>query len=212
MQHLDDVPPPMETISDTLFDLLDDSLDSGYSETRRTRIGASGNMLLTVVDSLGIFDMEVLFCACSDKKPMHEQLLRTSLFPATFKQIETVFSFSVLDSFLIDNLECKTTAQQYFSKLQSMTSSMFPDNVPVCPIYCHELNANLHSKNRYKQLLQASRQWRDLKNRMKSGLAFQTDQATPEDGSMAIFCPACPQPGLNLPVGWKDKYSPYVHR
>ena len=66
------------------------------------------------------------------------------------------FSFGVLDNVLVDNLECKTTVQQYFSKLQSMTSSMFPDNVPLCPIYCHKLNANLHSKNRYKQLLQAN--------------------------------------------------------
>ena len=132
--HLDDTPPTAQTISNTLFDLLDDSLDSGYSETRRTQIGASGNALVMVIDSVGIFEMEVLFCACSDKKPMHKQLLRTSLFPATFKQIETVFSFRVLDNFLVDNLECKTTAQQYFSKLQSMTSSMFPDNVPVSPI------------------------------------------------------------------------------
>jgi hypothetical protein len=27
---------------------------------------------------------------------------------------------------------------------------------------------------------------------------------------MAIFCPACPQPGVNLPENWKTKYSPYV--
>ena len=27
---------------------------------------------------------------------------------------------------------------------------------------------------------------------------------------MAIFCPACPQPGLNLPSDWKQKYSSYV--
>jgi hypothetical protein len=81
--------------------------------------------------------MEVLFCACSDHPSKDEQLLRTCLFPASFKQIETVFSFGVLDNFLVDNLECKTTAQQYFSKLQSMTSSMFPDYVPVCPIDHH---------------------------------------------------------------------------
>ena len=74
-----------------------------------------------------------------------KQLLKTCLFPATFKQIETVFSFAVLDNFLVDNLECKTTAQQYFSKLQSMTSSMFPDNVPVClAIQIYVLLTRLH--------------------------------------------------------------------
>jgi hypothetical protein len=209
--HPEETPPATPIVSDSLFDLLDDFLDAGYSEARRERTGRSGNVLLTVVDCLGVFEMEVLFCACSDSLPKDEQLLRTCLFPASFKQIETVFSFGVLDNFLVDNLECKTTAQQYFSKLQSMTSSMFPDYVPVCPIDSRIYKAKLPGQNRYKQLLRASRQWRDLKSRMKSGLGHQSDQEMPEDGSMAIFCPACPQPGLNLPDDWKKKYSPYVH-
>lgn len=141
--HPEDPLSALPTISDSLFDNLDDSLDSGYSDARRARTGNSGNTLLTVVDSAGVFEMEVLFCACSDAKPMHEQLLRTCLFPATFKQIETVFSFNILDDFLIDNLECKTTAQQYFSKLQSITSGMFPDNVPVCLMYGRIYNAKI---------------------------------------------------------------------
>jgi hypothetical protein len=121
------------TISDSLFNHLDDVLDNGYADAHRSRTGRSGNPLLTVVDCQGVFTMEVLFCACSDRRSKEEQLLGTCLFPATFKQIETVFSFSVLDNFLVDNLECKTTAQQYFSKLQSMTSTMFPDYIQVCP-------------------------------------------------------------------------------
>lgn len=140
----DQLPTPRETphpedaftapiISDSIFDLLNNSFDAGYSDTHRSRTGTSGNPLLTVVDCLGIFEIEILFCACSDSPPKDVQLLRSCLFPATFKQIETVFSFSVLDNFLVDNLECKTTAQQYFSKLQSMTSTMFPDYVPVRP-------------------------------------------------------------------------------
>ncbi|KAI9435892.1 hypothetical protein BJY52DRAFT_1230672 [Lactarius psammicola] len=135
--------------------------------------GRNGNPLITSIDRSGVFEMEVLFCACSDAYSKDEQLLRAGLFPSTFKQIENIFTFAVLDNFLTDNLECKTTAQQYYSKLQSMTSAMFPDHVP----------------NRYKQLLRASRQWRDLKNRMQTGLGYQAEQETPQDGSMAIFCP-----------------------
>ncbi|KAI9451585.1 hypothetical protein BJY52DRAFT_1190868 [Lactarius psammicola] len=63
-----------------------------------------------------------------------------------------------------------------------------------------------HSHNQYKQLLRASHQWRDLKNRMQTGLGYQAEQETPQDGSMAIFCPTCPQPGINLPDDWKVKY------
>jgi hypothetical protein len=154
--------------------------------------------------------MEVLFCACSKRSSMDVQILKTGLFPATFKQIETLFTFSVLDDFLTDNLECKTTAQQYYSKLQSMTSHIFPDHVPVSKSSLSFIFVDLLLQNRYKQLLRASRQWRDLKNRMKSGIGHESEQDKPQEGSMAIFCPACPQPGLNLPDDWKQKYSSYV--
>ncbi|KAH9010056.1 hypothetical protein EDB85DRAFT_1902458 [Lactarius pseudohatsudake] len=60
-----------------------------------------------------------------------------------------------------------------------------------------------HVPNLYKQLLRASRQWRDLKNRIQSGLGHQNGGIPATDGSMAIFCPACPQPGINLPDDWK---------
>ncbi|KAI9432714.1 hypothetical protein H4582DRAFT_1820825 [Lactarius indigo] len=179
-------------ISDGLFDSLDMYLESNDSNTSRVRTADSGNPLFTVVDRSGIFDMEIVFCVCSGTDNTGEQLLRAGLFPSTFKQIETLFTFSVLDDFITDNLECKTTAQQYYSKLQSMTNKMFPHNV----------------QNRYKQLLRASRQWRDLKNRMESGLGHQPDGEIHPDGAMAIFCPACPQPGINLPTDWKTLYPP----
>jgi hypothetical protein len=71
-------------------------------------------------------------------------------------------------------------------------------------------HVDLLLQNRYKQLLRASRQWRDLKSRMKSGLGHASEQEKSQDGSFAIFCPTCPQPGFNLPDNWKDKYSSYV--
>jgi hypothetical protein len=139
----DQLPTPRDTpqpenitttpaISDSLFDVLNDSLDTGFTDAHRSRTGSSGNPILTVVDCMGVFTMEILFCACSDSKSKDAQLLRMCLFPSTYKQIETAFSFSALDNFLVDNLECKTNAQQYFSKLQSITSTMFPDYVQVC--------------------------------------------------------------------------------
>jgi hypothetical protein len=202
--------PHMPVISDTLFDFVDIPATAWNGNTHKTRTGTGGNPLMTVIDSQGVFEMEVLFCACPRSDSNDKQLLRAGLFPATFKQIETVFTFAVLDDFLADNLECKTTAQQYYSKLQSMTSSMFPDNVPVRSLSMSASYVNVPVKNRYRQLLRVSRQWRDLKNRMKSGLGHPSEQEDANDGSMAIFCPACPQPNINLPDGWKEKYSPYV--
>jgi hypothetical protein len=74
-------------------------------------------------------------------------------------------------------------------------------------ISAYILRANMDSKNLYIQLLRASHQWRDLKNRMEKGLRHQPEEASP-DGSMAVFCPACPQPGVNLPEDWNTRYQP----
>jgi hypothetical protein len=202
--------PSGPAVSDTLFSRIDAPLESDDSGTSRTRTAASGNALFTIADRSGIFDMEIIFCVCSDSDNIDEQLLRSRLFPSTFKQIETLFTFSVLDDFLTDNLECKTTAQQYYSKLQSMTSKMFLNDVPVCLSFMLPCTSTKWPQNRYKQLLRASRQWRDLKNRMESGIGHRPEEVSVPDGSMAIFCPACPQPGVNLPKDWKTMYTPYV--
>jgi hypothetical protein len=154
--------------------------------------------------------MEILLCVCPDGGDTCTQLLRSGLFPATFKQIETLFTVSVLEDFLTDNLECKTTAQQYYSKLQIITNKMFPNNVPVCLSSIPTPRSNHILQNRYKQLLRVSRQWQDLKNRMESGLGHNKEGEAIPDGSMAVFCPACPQPGINLLKDWKTKYTPYV--
>jgi hypothetical protein len=44
---------------------------------------------------------------------------------------------------------------------------------------------------------------------MEQGLGHQPEEKI-LDGSMAIFCPACPQPGINLPDDWNTRYQPYI--
>jgi len=185
------------------YDFVKPSVDYSEKTARRMRTAASGNPLISIVNTTGISEMEILYCICSDAMPRHEQLLQAGLLPSSFEETETAFTFSVLDDFLADNLECKTTAQQYYSKLQSITNRMFPYRVPVCNVVvtCIFICSHAHCdlKNLYRHLLRASRQWRDLTNRMQSGVGLNSDEDTPQDGAMAIFCPACPQPGINLP-------------
>jgi hypothetical protein len=109
-------------------------MDELPQQTKRTRTAHSGNPLITAVHNTGVFDLKILYCICPNASDRGEQLLQAQMFPSSIKNIETVFTSSVLDDFLVDNLECKTTAQQYFSKLRSITNQMFPDNVPVCRI------------------------------------------------------------------------------
>lgn len=49
------------------------------------------------------------------------------------------------------------------------------------------------------------RQWRHLKD-IKRGAAGHALAAVDDlgDGALAIECPACPHPGLNLPPDWKN--------
>ncbi|KAI6029014.1 hypothetical protein EDC04DRAFT_2605643 [Pisolithus marmoratus] len=85
------------------------------------------------------------------------------------------------DDFLQDNVECGTSAMNYYSKIQRMTSSMFPHLVP----------------DRYRELLRVSRAWRNLKLLKWKG--FYPGSCNPDRGGLVLFCPTCPQPGINIP-------------
>lgn len=62
------------------------------------------------------------------------------------------------------------------------------------------LTANL--QDRYKELLRTSRQWRNLRLRRSAGFGHRSEPVPP--GGMAVRCPACPQPGENLPDDWEE--------
>ncbi|KAG2740183.1 hypothetical protein P692DRAFT_201689407, partial [Suillus brevipes Sb2] len=52
-----------------------------------------------------------------------------------------------LNDFTLDNLECGTSAMNYYSKIRCVTSSTFPHMV----------------QDRYRELMRVARQWRQLK-------------------------------------------------
>ncbi|KAG1884747.1 hypothetical protein F4604DRAFT_1676839 [Suillus subluteus] len=59
------------------------------------------------------------------------ELFKMGLFPASFTRPKTAFTFALLDDFILDNLECRTSAMNYYSKLKRITSSVFPHLVPL---------------------------------------------------------------------------------
>ncbi|KAI5997880.1 hypothetical protein EDC04DRAFT_2584961, partial [Pisolithus marmoratus] len=147
---------------------------------------------MTIVHTEGIFSYEVSVCDCPGSHPndWHLDLLRQRLFPASISKPKTAFTFAVLDHFLIDALECKTSAMSFYQKLKRFTNSAFPERVP----------------DRYRELMRVSQLWRDLKHRKWFGFGYDMEQ-DPGDGGLALFCPACPQPGVNLPADWKVCYD-----
>ncbi|KAK7678352.1 hypothetical protein QCA50_018701 [Cerrena zonata] len=155
--------------------------------------------LMTIVDMTGVHKLRVRFCRCHSltTNPLHKQLQLMGLFPASRKKTRTAFTFGLLEHFDISNLEGKVSAYTYYNCLIRLTSNVFPKTVP----------------NRYRELMRASRQWRDLMLRRRAGHPFVIPDAEISPGGLALFCPTCPQPGVNLPENWKDdpkqwKYMP----
>ena len=186
-----------------------------------------GHPFIAVVDVSGVHHLPVITCTCDDADPRIDVLyLGMDLFPASFERIQTAFTIDVLKDYRLSNLQCKTSAYQYYQKLRRLTCPAFPKAV----------------LNRYRELRRLSREYRNLKLWKIFGRAYESprapdDTATaapefdhantqqapgankgegasntalPQKGRLASFCPACPQPGLNLPENWKDDPQKYI--
>src|ERR1700676_3831036 len=136
------VPPFRSAQTQMMFDLNisdgADEVDDGYqpSEPSELTTHSRSRSDLTIVSSTGIFTCSVQWCNCTKSPEQYVQLLlRAKLFPASFKNPKTAFTFEVLDHFRIDSLECKTAAMNFMSKIGRVTNEAFPAKVPVsCPI------------------------------------------------------------------------------
>ena len=87
---------------------------------------------LVIVDISGVHQLLINWCKCKTAPDPHIQLLQNRFFPASLKSPSTAFTFSLLDYFYIDSVECKTSASSFFSKLRRLTNSSSPRSVPVC--------------------------------------------------------------------------------
>jgi len=92
----------------------------GFGSSKPGRNDKDGNPVITV-----------RWCCCPNAPECNMQLMAAGLFPATFQDPKTAFTFRVLEEFHLDNLECKTTPSQFFSHLRRLTSDEFPNSVPV---------------------------------------------------------------------------------
>lgn len=154
----------------------------------------AGHSFMTVVHSNGFHSLPVVWCNCGEHQNDRDlQLLDMHLYPASYDNIRTVFTFSCLDDHRYEYLESKTSHYQYHSKLQRLTCSVYPEAAP----------------NRHAELRRVARQWRNLKYRK---WFWKLSNSNGGRGSMAHFCAACPQPGINLGPDWEKEYAqnPYV--
>ncbi|KAH6904757.1 hypothetical protein BKA70DRAFT_1431656 [Coprinopsis sp. MPI-PUGE-AT-0042] len=130
-----------------------------FSYAASQQLGVQEHCFETVIVHVnGIHHLPLVPCQCpssesegmadSDKKKASDDslvvhLLKLGLFPSSFKTVTTMFTFEVLDDFLLQALECNTSGLHYHSKLQRMTNHDFPHVVP----------------DRYRELLRVSCQY-----------------------------------------------------
>ncbi|KAI0915315.1 hypothetical protein AcV5_003820 [Taiwanofungus camphoratus] len=154
----------------------------------------SNHQMMVVVNTSGIHQLPIHWCGCVNAPHHEDQLLDMGLYPVSHRRIKTCFTFKVLNDFLLENLKCKTSALNFYSRLRRVTNPVFPQAVP----------------DQYQQFLRVTRQWSHLKDLMQHGFGYPSREQ-PGEGDLAFFCPACPQPGVNLDPDWKEHSDQLVY-
>ncbi|KIK42376.1 hypothetical protein CY34DRAFT_83691, partial [Suillus luteus UH-Slu-Lm8-n1] len=143
----------------------------------------------TLIHSNGIHEIGLDYCGCNTAQTRTKQLLRVSWFPATISDPRTAATFQVLEQYHLLSFESKASGYEFYHAIARLT-----DNTGLCP-----------RKDQYEAFLRMVREWRHLKMLKRTGRGHDPDgvEGTGE-GECAVLCPACPQPGKNLPDDWQD--------
>lgn len=137
-----------------------------------------------------IHDVAVDFCACdrANAGEPYVQLLRAGWFPATHERPQTAATFLALDKFHLHTLQAKTTAYDFYAVLERLT-----DSTGVKP------------PNRYQAFLRMARQYRHLLMLKRAGRGHDSSGVFGTGaGELAVECPVCPNPAVNLPEDWES--------
>lgn len=137
----------------------------------------------------GLHHIAMVSCQCHGEDFLPLDLFAAHLLPASLKRIRTLFTAQVLDHFRLCNLELKASAYQFYQLLRRLTRPMAPAEV----------------LNLYREFRRMTRIWRWMKRLKWAGYAGSSKKVKEVDaGELAIFCPACPQPGINIPDNWRE--------
>ncbi|KAJ7096928.1 hypothetical protein C8R44DRAFT_544615, partial [Mycena epipterygia] len=141
-----------------------------------------------IIDDHGVHRVALDFCGCGGGSHT-KQLLRAQLYPATVQAPRSAATFAVLRRFHLLSFESKCSAYEFYHSLARETNN----------------SGLLLGKDRYHEFLRMTREWRNLQMLKRTGRGHAASGiAGTQPGECALLCPACPQPGKNLPPNWKD--------
>ncbi|KAF7322694.1 hypothetical protein HMN09_00048200 [Mycena chlorophos] len=142
-----------------------------------------------VIHANGIHEVAVQFCGCHLRRdPDHIQLLRRRWFPATDDKPQCCATFSCLETLHALSLQADIAVRNYYLTLEYLTDGTLK-KIP----------------DRYRSLLRMLREYRHLVLLKRRGRGHDPGGVMgTRSGELAIRCPACPRPGVNLPPNWAD--------
>lgn len=146
---------------------------------------------LVILHTNGIHSVDVQYCGCMRAIPQHIQLLRRRLYPASQLSVKTCATFELLRHLHKLALTTKASTYDFYRCLEKSTT-----NAGINP-----------PKSRYRALFRMVLQWRHLHMLKWGGRGHDVSGvAGTTAGELALKCPTCPYPGINIPEGW-DKVS-----
>ncbi|PPQ94598.1 hypothetical protein CVT25_010606 [Psilocybe cyanescens] len=155
------------------------------------------NTYVRILHTNGIHYMAMVTCHCRGEHSVPLDLVSCRLLPASFTRIRTLFSVQLMDQFRLFNLELKALAYQFYILIRRMT-------MPI---------GRADIVNLYHEFRRMSCLWRWLKKLQWAGYGHkQEDPRNPPAGSLSLYCPTCPQPGINLPDDWKNDPNRSVYK
>ncbi|KAJ6483057.1 hypothetical protein DFH09DRAFT_949912 [Mycena vulgaris] len=138
-----------------------------------------------IVTDVGVHEVALDYCGCATSGTQTVQLLRAGLYPATTTNPRSAATVNVLRRFHLLSFESKCSAYEFYYSLARET-----DNTGL---------------DRYDEFLRMTCEWRHLQMLKRSARGHDPEGvANTQEGECALLCPACPQPGKNLPPDWKD--------
>ncbi|KAG1812343.1 hypothetical protein EV424DRAFT_1473566 [Suillus variegatus] len=128
-----------------------------------------------VIDVHGIHEIGLDFCGCETTQVHYKQLLHARWFPSTVSNPQTAATFALMEFFHLLSFESKVLAYKFYYSIARRT-----DNTSITPIRdCYSVFMHMVCHD-------------------PCGV-----DAT-SAGACAVLCPACPQPGKNLPDNWEN--------
>jgi CxC2 like cysteine cluster associated with KDZ transposases len=167
-----------------------------------------GPTSFTIIHTNGIHHIHIVFCSCAISVHPQQQLLCHAWFPATIHQPQTCAMFAVLNHFHLQTLHSKLTATHFISAIEHETDNTGLVPVKVCrhlnTKFIHHANFLYSPQNQYISFLCMSCEWCHLQMLKRAGWGHDDSGASgTQPGGLAVACPACPHPGINLPDDWE---------